>query len=283
MKNKFEERIIENLTLEKEFSKAKEVIKRDEIKLEDFEDLYGKENVQKDKEYVRKMEYLFNKERNSEKDNSSKLATIFESVIHEHGELSDWFGSSAFTIKTSRYDDIKNGVDEIVEFIEENKKFSHLALGVDVTIANETYSKFKKIIDEINQGKLAEIKYFKSDELGIRGELKNVPRVIISVEGKTVRELGGMWLEGKNKELSEHFIQYQILEEILLQSKFFSLYAEKKNQIKIKDTYEHLNKIIENIYQQKIQNKKEVNKTYGKDRAFYTIKDILNFFEENYG
>ena len=283
MKNKFEERIIENLTLEKEFSKAKEVIKRDEIKLEDFEDLYGKENVQKDKEYVRKMEYLFNKERNSEKDNSSKLATIFESVIHEHGELSDWFGPSAFTIKTSRYDDIKNGVDEIVEFIEENKKFSHLALGVDVTIANETYSKFKKIIDEINQGKLAEIKYFKSDELGIRGELKNVPRVIISVEGKTVRELGGMWLEGKNKELSEHFIQYQILEEILLQSKFFSLYAEKKNQIKIKDTYEHLNKIIENIYQQKIQNKKEVNKTYGKDRAFYTIKDILNFFEENYG
>jgi len=253
------------------------------IKLEDFEDLYGKENVQKDKEYVRKMEYLFNKERNSEKDNSSKLATIFESVIHEHGELSDWFGSSAFTIKTSRYDDIKNGVDEIVEFIEENKKFSHLALGVDVTIANETYSKFKKIIDEINQGKLAEIKYFKSDELGIRGELKNVPRVIISVEGETVKELGGMWLEGKNKELSEHFIQYQILEEILLQSKFFSLYAEKKNQIKIKDTYEHLNKIIENIYQQKIQNKKEVNKTYGKDRAFYTIKDILNFFEENYG
>jgi len=38
MKNKFEERIIENLTLEKEFSKAKEVIKRDEIKLEDFEE-----------------------------------------------------------------------------------------------------------------------------------------------------------------------------------------------------------------------------------------------------
>ena len=45
-----------------------------------------------------------------------KLAKIIEAIIFEHGEKSNWFGESATTMQTSRYDDIVNHLDTIIQF-----------------------------------------------------------------------------------------------------------------------------------------------------------------------
>ncbi|MDD4995850.1 MAG: hypothetical protein PHW15_00005, partial [Patescibacteria group bacterium] len=257
MNNEFENKIFEDLTQEQMFSKAKKVIQREEIKPRDFKDLYGEDNVQIDEQYVERMERIFKQEEKPEQKKINQLATIFEAVIYEHGELSDWFGPDAYMIKSSRYDDIKNGVDSVIEFREDERAASHLALAVDVTFSSDTQNKFKRIKKEIDNGQLAKVKYFCSEHLSIRGELSHLPRVIIGAGAKTVNELGELWIEEKNKKLGNHHIQFQILEEILMQMKAFAKYAKTKKQNEIADTYEKTAKMIEKIYQNKKENLKD--------------------------
>jgi len=70
---------------------------------------------------------------------TKKIADIFEAVVLEHGELSDWLGGSAKTMKTSRYDDYMNGVDLLVEFAgAEGEESEHLGLAADVTFTTDT-------------------------------------------------------------------------------------------------------------------------------------------------
>ena len=53
-------------------------------------------------------------------------------------KVNNWLGPEATAIKSSRYDDIKNGVDNIVEFHkEEDFSSSHLALAIDETFSHD--------------------------------------------------------------------------------------------------------------------------------------------------
>ncbi len=77
--------------------------------------------------------------------------------------------------------------------------------------------KFNCIKKEIEEGKLARIKYFVSEHMNIRGELKKVPRLVIGADRETVKELGELWINRDNKALEKHPIQFTLLKEILLQ------------------------------------------------------------------
>src|SRR3989344_6211954 len=120
MKN-FESKIFEKIEITGIYEKATKEIEIDRINPDDFIDLY---DTEKDKKYVAEMEQKFAKNSSPDKQESLKLATIFEAIVHQHAELSDWLGPNASTIKTSKYDDIKNGVDSIVEIKEGEKSAS---------------------------------------------------------------------------------------------------------------------------------------------------------------
>ncbi|OGI94748.1 hypothetical protein A3A03_03590 [Candidatus Nomurabacteria bacterium RIFCSPLOWO2_01_FULL_40_18] len=180
-----------------------------------------------------------------------KLATVFEAILHEHGEQSNWFGETAVTIKTSRFDDIANGVDEIVEFEEQESSPSYLALAVDATYSTFPDHKLQKIKAEINEGELAQIKYAVVENIGFRGELKKVPKVVVGVSARTVNELVELWLSKDNKALANHPVQMQILEEVLMQAQAFAKYAESKGHHEIARKYEKTQAIIEGVIEQK--------------------------------
>lgn len=159
----------ENIDIDKAHKKASEVL-RDAIDIEDFSDIY--KDTEKDKEYVEAMEKKFEEssmDSPKEFQYMQKMGKILEAIIHEQGELSDWFGENATTITPARYDDIKNGIDSIVEFQEGESSASHLALAIDVVSGQEIQKKFARIKDDINKGHLSEIKYFKSEHLHIKG------------------------------------------------------------------------------------------------------------------
>jgi len=271
-------KIIEKIMTDKMHEKALNVLTQDIICPEDFIDLYGAKNVEEDIKYVKKMEEKFKQEDSPEKQELKKIASVLEAIIYEQAEINDWLGPEATTIKSSHYDDIKNGVDSVVEFYKkEDFTSSHLALAIDETFSSDIDEKFERIKEEIKQGELAQIKYFVSDRLNIRGELSKIPRVVIGVDEKTIKEVGELWLEKNNKDLAEHPIQFIIIEEILLQLETFKNYAQKVNQPEIVLIYEKTQKILQKIYDEKedLRNSQEPHKNDGVYNAI--MNNLKNF------
>lgn len=248
---KNEQEIIEQMTIDKIYEKAKKLFKKYKIELNEFKDLYGNDTIKKDEGYVKNLKKEFVKKNSPEQEEINKLATIFEAILYEHSELSNWLGENASTIKTSSFDDIANGVDSVVEFNEEEGSSSHLGLAIDATFSNDIRKKIQRIKKEIEQGELAKIKYFKSEKKGFRGELSQIPRVIIGANVQTIKELGELWIENENKKLGKHTIQFQILDQILIQLETFEKYANKVNQPEIAEIYNKAHKLILEIYEKK--------------------------------
>ncbi|MDI6820849.1 MAG: hypothetical protein QMD65_01580 [Patescibacteria group bacterium] len=271
-----ENKIFENLDIDQAYKEANRLFKKDAIKISNFSDLYGQNIISEDAAYVKKMEELFVKNNLPEQERIKKLAVIFEALIHYNVELNDWFGPNAFTIKTSRYDDIKNGIDDIVEFEESETTVSHLALAIDVTFSPEEKQKtFERIKKEIESGELAKVKYFQSDHINIRGELIKIPRVVIGADTKTIKRLGIAWLEKDNKTLGNDPIQLQILEEILIQLEVFRAYAERVKKLEIAEIYEKTHAMIQKIHNEK---RSSIDDSGMRDHVFDAIKTSLDYF-----
>ncbi len=268
----FEDKAVNEMLMDQAYAEAERVNHRDEIKLEDFADLY--KDVDRDTAYVQKMEREFENDTPEEK-GFKKVATVFESIIYTQGEQNHWFGEDAWTIKSSRYDDIKNKIDTIVEFREEPATASRLGLAVDVTLSREMDKKLDDIKSEIDSGNLAKVKYFKSDYTHARGEISRVPRVIVAANPGTVRALADLWLERNNKVLAAHPMQFQILDEIDAQLKTFRNYAEKNGRHDLLAIYDQAIAVLNGVL---IEKHKTLKDTGERDQAFFAIQERLKFF-----
>jgi hypothetical protein len=247
-------RVEREANLEEEYRDACEVLNGAETQLMDFVDTYPQEEIQRDLQYTTIREKQFHdqqKKETAEQKRNRMLAVILEAIIYEHGELSDWFGPNSEMMKASRYDDIHHGVDSIVELQEGEKKATHLALGIDVTSSHEAEEKFHRIKKEIDDGHLAEIKYFESEYMEMKGKMQNIPRVIIGADQHTIVELMNMIKEKKFKDLANHPIQFQILELMADQLKVFIRYAESLSKRELVLIYEKALKSIHKIMKAK--------------------------------
>ena len=267
--------IFENITINQVYEKAALSLKEDLVDPEEFKDLYGEYNINYDKDYVKKMEEKFNQEDTQEQIKSNKLATILEAILHDQAELNEWLGPNVYTINTSRYDDIKNGVDIVAEFIEKKHSASYLGLAIDATFSTNINNKIQRIKNEIKKGDLAKIKYFKSNRMNFRGELSKIPRVIIGANANTIQKLGELWFKRKNKEIEQHPIQFQILDQILIQLETFEKYAEQNNRPEIVKIYQKTHKIIMKIYEEK---ESSINDSGIRDSMFEKIKKAMDNF-----
>lgn len=240
--------------------------KESSIRMDNFSDLYGAEVIKRDKERVAQLRKIFadlGRADSPEKKDNKKRAQIFEALLTQMIELENWLGQEAETIVPSEFDDFENGVDLMVEF-QSKGGFKHLALSIDATTHIPSIEeKLERIKGDIEHGHLTTIKYFISEKANLRGELKEVPRVVIGAEAGTIKELSGLWLKtlkAKQKkqelekslgqaanndsefiklkkeirtlqtQMAEHRIQFQILEEIKMQLEcFIKLAKTNKN------------------------------------------------------
>lgn len=269
---------IEKERLEKALSeRAQEVFRiNPPLDPEDFRGVpgYREEEIASDTEYVREMEQRFGAEDTPEQKEQKKFAKILEALLNELIELYDWLGPDATTITTSDFDDIKNGVDMVAEFQDkEEKSASHLALAVDVTFASDIGKKIDRIKRGIENGELSRIKYFASEFLLRRGELTDIPRVIIGADVDTIKNLGALWLAEDKKALAMHEMQKVVLEEMQMQLESFAQYARAKNQDGVAEIYENTLRVIQDI----LQNKKDVFiDALREDRVFGAIRREMN-------
>lgn len=195
---------------------------------------YAKSRIERDKAFVAQREEQFILQNRESKGKNSygwetkkKLGEIFEAVTLDNIDMNAWFGQNAQVIIPTKYDDVVNGVDGVVEFQDE-RSVGYLALGIDVAASLEGIEKkLQRIKDNIDKSRLARMDYFYSETQGIKGQKSNIPQVIISADRQTVRELMDLWVEEKQKALARHYIQFQILEETMIQLQAFQKYAKK--------------------------------------------------------
>jgi hypothetical protein len=217
-----------------------------------------------------------------------KKSEILEYIIFEQGELGNWFGEYAHTIKVCRSDDIRNGVDIMIETrdlsqdvlneIIDEKKFSYLGLATDVTfekmdnaigIEKHTPKKFQRIKDEISRGELAKINFYKSRFSSEAKRLINVPRVVLNIDSRIANELIELWVNGENEELAKHRIQVIILYQITAQLKVYEEYAKECGREAIENI---LKQSYEEFEEVRVQKTKEFPR-HAKGLDLETMKD----------
>jgi hypothetical protein len=272
---KFEALGLESSDIERLHDQALEIIDESRINELDFIEPYGAETVARDLKRVEERERHFGAERDQLQAENKRLATIFEAIVLEHGELSNWFGENAVTIATSKYDDYENGVDAVVEFQgHEPNTASHLGLALDVTFTTDTTKKFDRLRAQVKSGELAKVKYFHSEHMNIHGQLSKLPEVVVGASKKTVMELAELWAGKKNSVLSEHRIQIMILHQIQEQLDAFARYAMSLGDHRSASVYTERLRIIDEI----LESKKDLE-----GRVTYNVTDdevhaeIMNF------
>ncbi|OGM99752.1 MAG: hypothetical protein A2817_00860 [Candidatus Yanofskybacteria bacterium RIFCSPHIGHO2_01_FULL_39_8b] len=276
------------------------------IKLSSFEGYVDPNIMKADTEFVEQMEQKFLRD-DPRIAASQRRGEILEALLAEGIKHAKWLGPDTEPIIASRYDDIKNGVDFVLEILE-NQKFGYLALNVDVTssivqIGNNLEEVKKKIIS----GDLTEIKYFQSKRSGITGKKDTIPKVVIGIDSNALKELSLLRVElntyraalkkpenssptvqesliKKAKEaglkLSSHRIQVLILKEIEIQIEKYIEFANKNNYTKVASIYQSALNTIREIKSRPEAPKLSPNEEdqNSNDKVFQALQSALKDF-----
>ncbi len=187
----------------------------------DFADLYSQPSIDDDTAYIAKKEQDFTL------NNVTKLSEIAEYQIINGLNAGKWIPDCE-AIKTSRFDDIHNGVDMVVEFSPNNGTVGQIGLGVDISFSLDLEKKFLRIKHEIDtfdnkKNRLAVVKYYKSPKSGFRGELSGIPRVVAALDVGVLRDISNA------RRASDHIARHILIEEIRDQLDVFIDYAKRVN------------------------------------------------------
>ena len=259
------------------YKKAVELLDDERIDQRKFKGLYGDEIIKEHSDYVEQRRQKIKAADSPKKIEARKYATVFEAIIHNQVDMNGWLGEHATAQKASWYDDLKNGIDEIIEFEQtELSPTSHLALGVDITFSIGIIDKMNDIKARIDRGDIGVIKYLLTDTY--RGEMKNVPKVIIGVEMKNLNEIIKLWVDNKKRGLAQHRVKFMMLSQIMIQLNDFAQYAEKAGQTVIADSYGRVLKIVENIWEEesKKYSAKNGNFNFEDDRVYSAIRNYCD-------
>ncbi|BCX16289.1 MAG: hypothetical protein KatS3mg098_518 [Candidatus Parcubacteria bacterium] len=233
-----EERTLDRIFLDQLYREAKRWREGLSIKMEDFVDLYGVERVREDLERVERRKKYFEQIDAGMPAEVLKLGIAFEGMIIERGVNKEdrLFGPNSLVKGTSLYDDFFGGVDAVVEFWEKKEDlYSHLGLAVDVTTGRELEGKLGQVLEDVRKGNFARVKYFSSQRMNFRGELSRIPRVVIAADPATVKDFGQIWLSSRmnptfQERVRSHFLNFQILREIILELEAWIDYARKNRR-----------------------------------------------------
>ncbi|MBI3335319.1 MAG: hypothetical protein HY001_02375 [Candidatus Portnoybacteria bacterium] len=258
--------------------KARTILGKLRVNPETFRDLYGNVNINADLAYVRRTRYSMEMHDTIRERQSKEIADTFEVILHEQVGKNKWLGENAFSVKTSEYDDIRNGVDSVTEFLTGPSSVSHLALGIDITFGYNLAKKFERIKEEIDAGNLTQVKYFVSPSQHFRGELKKIPRVVAGADIDSVNGLITLWLNEDDVLLKRHPVQLKILDEMKMQLEVFREYSKQRRPELVPVFQQRLN-LIDSLVERKkdLRNELVLNETLDEehDKVLSTIKSCL--------
>jgi hypothetical protein len=259
--------------------KARKIIEADRVRMEDFRDIYGDAAVTADMAKVTDLKRKFAARETPEQRRIKEFATMFEGLILDQIDQSMWFGEGVSTVAASEYDDLMNGVDVIAHIDVDGTARSTMGLGIDVTFASYPRKKVDSILASIQKANATTIKYFENGD--VRGQLKQVPRIILAVEGKNVEDLARIWTTEK-RGLVRHPIILQLATQISTQLEAYEQFSRRVlgDGHAITDMYKRQYKLWDEILRDldldTLEHDPRAKSFLDNDRAHHGLMQILN-------
>lgn len=219
---------------------AEGILRKDESDPRSFADVFSASEIEHDLSALERRDKSFVRGNEIEQ-KLFEMATVLEAIICQQGSLNEWFGSDVDVIKTTRFDDVMHGVDAVLELLsDKDDNVEHLALAIDVTFNSDVEGeKLRRILNQIDAGKLASVRYFDSEHE--HGEIE-APEVILGIDRKHVEMLAEDWVEGIDehnmKKLATHPARDLFAVQVIEQCKAFAAYAAFQNNTKAQEQYE---------------------------------------------
>lgn len=210
--------------------------------------VYGRKAVFSDLQEVQRMEKQF--ERNSAREIEAKrVSDIFEAYFVDAASQMQWFGKKSNVMRTTRFDDYKNGVDAITTFSDEQDRHSHLAMSTDLTFGlDASMDKIEGIMSDISQGKMSRVRYFHSDQTGYTGTLNNLPKTVIGLDAEHLPNFIRLWTHDQS---SPELIDTRniLISQLYHQLRTFTEFADKKHgESTIRNSYAQASRQISELY-----------------------------------
>jgi hypothetical protein len=248
----------------------------------DFIHLYDGDEITRNMQEVAEKEEWIKYEDTPARAKLKKLATVLEAILVEGVTKYNWLGNKFKILPPSKYDELFNGVDGIIELIQDEKLNKFLALGIDVSfrsVEGELFEeKVSSLLGFIKERKLTQVKYFK-DEKGDAIPDLYVPKVIISVDAKTIEEVAEIWSKRKEPEfkekLTKHPLAFMIIGQIAQQCTIFSAYARKVGAEKVAEKYDEVFSLLLKISEEIPEAKKALSQ-FEENKFISKIQEIVN-------
>jgi len=231
-KEDFKEKELEKLTelkpfleeLSKELQEKGFFLDKDcRIKEEEFKDIFPKKEIEKDKKIVENLEKKFSKNKEGE------LLEVIKTIVFNKF----WFSNNLISLRTSKFDDYCNGVDEIILDLKTKQPLA----AVDET--TDPLGKIEKVKEKIIQGSSVKYGFSLSESKINKRSLENLPTFIVSLKPEELINLTQALL---NKDNLESF-EKKVVNFLLEQSQQFQKIACPK----MKDSYKNTEEIFKRI------------------------------------
>ncbi|HNV96783.1 MAG TPA: hypothetical protein PKL13_00500 [bacterium] len=278
--------------LEECYKIALENLSIDTIDISDpvFLTKYSQAEINEDKKHVQALEHNFDESNTDIAKNNKKIGTILEAFLYNQIEQNLILGMNVHTISTCKYDDYHNRVDTIMELLpEESDEYEHLALAYDATLTSNTDQLNKKVESlkrDILNGRLANIKYFKSEN-SYQLSLENIPKLVIGMDMFNLENVIRLWMgvinqeKGSNDKLINHPFRLIIIDQIILQLEYFVEYAKSINQDSIAKEYENILIFFKQLNDEKdMKSLRDGILSDPKKLQMYENDNVLNFFKD---
>lgn len=211
---------IEYLLLKVKFTK------RNQPKMSNFTDIYTEEEIEQDKQKIKKYQDKWDEEKDAHDNFRQKKSDIYEAAVVDVLGENGIFGEGGEVIPASRFDDIFSGIDGVLVRRNEEHDSQYLGLNMDVTFssASDTLEKkIESIRQSIREGVLPTLKYFQDPNTKEHKKI-SLPKIIIGSSESSADGLIKLWGE-TNKDNSEalknHPIQSQVVMEGLTELIYF--------------------------------------------------------------
>lgn len=200
------------------------------IKPGEFKNLFGAENVNRD------LKWLEQKKAKFEKETPEKIKSEAWEMAKTLAFNNLWFDKKLIAVRTSEYDDVSKGVDQLI-FDTETK--TPLA-AVDAT--TNWKDKSNEVHKSITNGAVVKYGFGFENDAWQRKSYYNLPLFIISIKNEELLEVLKN-LEKEELSYEGKLVQNKILEELKLQSEKFAESASPK----LKSSYEKAGKIFKKL------------------------------------
>jgi hypothetical protein len=157
-------------------------LKSKKINPDNFKDIYSEAGLARDEKSLKKAL--------AKEDIKKEKGELFEGILCEYAENSEWFGKDCRLVPLSEYDDRQNHGDFILEKKDTDGKIIRIL--IDATTSNDENVILHKLENgyrPLREDKLSQVKYFQSKLENFKGELKNVPKVVIGIDLISLRRL----------------------------------------------------------------------------------------------